>query len=74
MNQKKKTATRVGPLKTAGQVATELARVYRACRRGDMDSQDGTRLSTILRELRASIETADVEKRLAVLEEENEYC
>ena len=40
---------RVGPLKTMAQIQNELARVYRAARRGDLPIEDGTRLASILR-------------------------
>jgi hypothetical protein len=38
-----------GPLTTIGEVVRELARVYRAAKRGDMDSSLAARLANILK-------------------------
>jgi len=59
---------RVGPLVTSGDVKTEIARVYRQARRGQLDTSEGTRLVYMLRVLLTAIETTDVERRLDVLE------
>jgi len=55
-------------LDTLGAVATELARVYREARRGSIASHDTRALVTALKELRATIESADLEKRLRTIE------
>jgi len=47
--------SRVGPLDTTGHIATELGKLYRAARRGDIDTADAVRLAGILKELRAVI-------------------
>ena len=59
---------RIGPLDTIGHVVVELGRIYRQCRRGDMDSKDATRLASILREIRTALEISDVERRIDALE------
>jgi predicted RecB family endonuclease len=51
-----------------GQISTELARVYRACRRGDMPIEDGTRLASILRIMVEAVRAGETEVRLAELE------
>jgi hypothetical protein len=63
-------ARRVGRLDTLGGIVTELGRVYRDCRNGRTSSGDGAKLAYMLGTLRATIETADLEGRLATLEAE----
>ncbi len=63
-----KAKVRIGRLDTVGGVKTEIARVYRQVRRGELDATEGTRLVYILRVLLTAIETTDVEQRLDVLE------
>ena len=60
---------RIGPLNTVGGVVTELGRVYRQARRGELDVGDATRFASILREIRCALEAGDVERRLDALEE-----
>ena len=60
---------RVGPLDTVGRVATELGRLYRAARRGELDKREATQLAYILGALRQCLEISAVEDRLAALEE-----
>jgi hypothetical protein len=60
---------RIGPLDTIGGVVTELGRVYRLARRGEMDVADATRLAYILRELRCALEAGDIEARIEALEQ-----
>jgi hypothetical protein len=64
----KKPLTRVGHLRTVGACASEMARVYRAVRRGQLSSLEGFRLAAILTQLRACIESNEVEQRLEELE------
>ncbi len=63
-----KAEIRIAPLTTIGGVLTELGKVYRAARRGQLDTGDATRLAFILREIRIALESSDIEKRLEALE------
>ncbi len=63
-----KVEIRIGPLNSIGGVLNELARVYREARRGQIELSDATRLAFILREIRISLESSDIEKRLDALE------
>jgi hypothetical protein len=58
----------VGPLKTIGQVVRELARVYRAAKREDMESIHANRLANILNMMRAAMEAEALEKRVDAIE------
>ena len=64
----KKAKVRIGPLDTVGGVVTELGRVYREARRGDLDIGEATRLAYILREIRCALEAGDIERRIEALE------
>ena len=59
---------RIGPLNSVGGVVTELGKVYRQARCGQLDVGDATRLAMILREIRGALESAEIEKRLDALE------
>ncbi len=59
---------RVGRLDTVGGVVAELGKIYRAARRGDIDTQDVTRLAYVLSQIRAAIESSEIERRLDELE------
>ena len=63
-----KAKIRIGPLNSVGGVVTELGKVYREARRGQLDLSDATRLAFVLREIRISLESSDIEKRLDALE------
>lgn len=63
-----KRAVRIGPLDTVGHVVTELGRVYRKARRGEMDITQAKSLTYVLREIRCALEAKDVERRLEELE------
>ena len=63
-----KAEIRIAPLTTIGGVLTELGKIYRAARRGQLDVGDATRLAFILREIRIALESSDIEKRLEALE------
>lgn len=66
-----RTATlRVGRLDSVWRVRRELARVYKAARRGELDTGDATRLTYCLVSLVKMIEVQDIEKRLRALEGE----
>ena len=66
-----KAKIRIGPLDNVGGIVSELGKVYRQARRGQLDTQDATRLAFILREIRIALESSDIEKRLEVLEGDN---
>ncbi len=55
-------------LESTGGVLTELTRVYRAARHGDLDTQDAGRLATILVAIRGTIESRELEARLTMVE------
>ncbi len=59
---------RIGRLDTVGGVVTELGRIYRQARRGELDVGDATRLAMILREIRSALEAGDIERRIQELE------
>ena len=59
---------RIGRLDSVGGVVTELGRIYRQARKGELDVGDGTRLAMILREIRCALEVSDFEARLLAVE------
>ena len=59
---------RIGKLGTPMQVATELGRVYKAARRGELDTIDAARLASILSALRVALESCALEARVERLE------
>ncbi len=59
---------RIGPLNTVGGVVTELGKIYREARRGQLDVGDATRLAMVLREIRQALEVSEFEARLLVVE------
>ncbi len=63
-----KAEIRIAPLTTIGGVLTELGKIYRAARRGQLDTADATRLAFVLREIRIALEASDIESRLEALE------
>ena len=63
-----RTKPRIGRLNTVGGVVTELGRVYRQARRGELDMGEAKALTYILRELRCALEANDIERRLDELE------
>lgn len=58
------------PLKTAQHVRSELARVYRSMKHGDIDPSIGTKLTYVLVALGKMIEVGDLEKRIEALEDQ----
>ena len=64
----RKRKVQIGPLSTVGGVVTELGRVYRLARRGEMDMADAKSLTYVLREIRCALEASDFERRLDALE------
>lgn len=63
-----KRKTRIGRVNTLAGIFAEMARVYRAAARGEMETEKGTRLVYMLREMRESLKATEVEERLRVLE------
>ena len=59
---------RIAPLDTVGGVCTELAKVYREARRGDLDMAEAKGLTYVLREIRGALEASDIERRIEALE------
>jgi hypothetical protein len=55
-------------LDSAAGVLAELQRIYREARRGELEPYVAGRLTAILKEARATIETADLEKRMQPIE------
>ena len=68
----KRRAQRVGRLDTVGRIVSEMGRLYRQARRGEINSADASRLASILALMRQGLEASDLEKRLAALEVEDE--
>ena len=56
-------------LDTMGDVKQQLARLYRSGLSGGMDTRDAARLASILALLQRTIEQADLERRVEVLEQ-----
>ena len=65
---KKTRKVRVARLDTIGRVVSELGKVYRLARRGELDLNDAKSLVYCLREIRCALESGDVERRLEALE------
>ncbi len=59
---------RIGRLTTVGQVASELGRLYRQARRGDVAVADASRLATILAAMRQCLEASELERRITEME------
>lgn len=56
-------------LDTVGRVASELARVYRQVKQGDLSEDKGTKRAQILTALRSALEAEQFELRLQKLEQ-----
>ena len=52
----RKRAIRIGSLATLGRVASELARMYREARRGEISASDASKLASVLAVLRQCLE------------------
>ena len=61
---------RIGPLETVGDVVSELGKLYRRATHGQVPSADAARFAGILGELRRTLETGIIERRLEALEVE----
>lgn len=66
-----KEKTRVGSLATPIKCRMELGRLYRAARRGQIDTADAGRLANILKIMVGIMRDTDLEQRIAKLEEAN---
>jgi hypothetical protein len=64
------TAQQRTPLRSLDDVKRELGRLYRGVKAGVIASDEGSRRAYILSTLGKVIEAADLEKRLAVLEQQ----
>ena len=60
---------KLGPLNTAGAVASENRWVYRQLKAGNMDQNLAMKMSQILMNQRGMVESTDTEERLGKLEE-----
>nr|CAK32568.1 hypothetical protein 10D02-34 [uncultured organism] len=67
-HKQRKRKVRVAALDTVGHVVSELGKVYRLARRGELDLADAKSLTYVLREIRCALEAGDVERRLEALE------
>ena len=59
-------------LNSLGAVRTEMASIYRAMKRGDIESQEATRRVYVLREIRACLESemlVTLEERMKALQD-----
>jgi hypothetical protein len=59
----------VRALETAGDVKREAGKLYRAARRGEVAAADASRLASVLALILKVIEGADLETRIAALEQ-----
>ena len=59
---------RIGPLNSVGGVVTELGRIYRLARKGEMEIGEFKGLVYGLREIRCALESSDIERRIEALE------
>ena len=65
----KENPKRIGPLTDVKSVQRELRRVYRAARRGEVETLDLSRFVAALREMRTGVVVESLEERLTALEE-----
>lgn len=63
-----------GPIRltTADEIRVEMAKVYRLARRGQMPTDQATKLTYILGELRKALELSVIERRIQQLERDHE--
>ena len=61
-------AQRVGRLHTVGHIVSEMGKLYRQARKGEINSADASRLASILALMRQGLEASELERRLAALE------
>lgn len=58
-------------LKSIDDVRVEMASVYRAMKKGSIETGDGTKLVYVLGQIGKMIEIHDIERRIELLEEKN---
>ena len=63
-----KATIRIARLDSVGGVVSELGRVYRQARRGEIEMADAKNLTYVLREIRCALEAGDIERRIEALE------
>jgi hypothetical protein len=63
-----KRGPRIGQLTSVGRVAIEVGRIYRAARRGDIDSIEAYRLASVLSVMAKCLETTEFERRITEME------
>ena len=68
LDGKEKRPPRVGRLDTIGSVATEMGKVYRQARKGDLATGDAMRLVQMLSHIRGALEIGEIERRIEDLE------
>ena len=68
MTAPKKRRVRIAELSTIGGVASEMRKVYRGVRHGDLTPGFGRTLVTILTDIRNCIEAREIEQRLEAIE------
>ncbi len=66
-----KRAPRIGTLDSIEDIEVELRKVYRAARSGKMETQDATRLTSILHTMVNIRRDTELEKRISELEKQN---
>ena len=59
---------RVGRLHTVGHIVSEMGKLYRQARKGEISSADASRLASILALMRQGLEASELERRLVILE------
>jgi hypothetical protein len=64
----KERSVRVGRLHCVGAVVTELSKIYREARRGELDDVKAVRLANILLGIRQSMEGSEFERRMESME------
>ena len=60
---------RTPPLKTIQNVAIEISRIYRMTKKGQLSTGDGFRMVSMLAILKQCLESCELERRLAELED-----
>ncbi len=60
---------RINPLRDLRGCRTELARLYKAMRRGQLDTQEGYRMARVVQMVAEILKDTDLEARLRQLEE-----
>ena len=67
----KSSKPKVAALTSIGAICTEMGKVYKSCRHGNLDTIDAARLVAMLTQIRQAVEVGSFEQRLAALEQED---